>query len=78
MKVANASCHRAMLARFQGTTNKVGNGFAIFFLFGYVGFYGSCLDSSSYTYCSEIFPTAIRAQGVGFSISGLYIMTLST
>lgn len=35
------------------------------------------VDASSYIYCSEIFPTNIRAQGFGFSISGLFLMNTS-
>ncbi|KAM6510330.1 hypothetical protein FALCPG4_017947 [Fusarium falciforme] len=66
----------AMVAEFVGTTNKIGNGFGVFFLYLFVFFYGGTMDASSYVYCAEIFPTAIRAQGVGFSVAGLFIMTL--
>ncbi|KAL7754948.1 hypothetical protein ACKLNR_014705 [Fusarium oxysporum f. sp. zingiberi] len=66
----------AMVAEFVGTTNKVGNGFGVFFLYLFVFFYGGTMDASSYVYCAEIFPTSIRAQGVGFSVAGLFIMTL--
>lgn len=66
----------AMVAEFVGTTNKVGNGFGVFFLYLFVFFYGGTMDASSYVYCAEIFPTSIRAQGVGSSVAGLFIMTL--
>uniref|UniRef100_A0A0B7KSN6 Major facilitator superfamily (MFS) profile domain-containing protein n=1 Tax=Bionectria ochroleuca TaxID=29856 RepID=A0A0B7KSN6_BIOOC len=66
----------AMVAEFVGTNNKVGNGFGVFFLYLFVFFYGGSMDASSYVYCAEIFPTSIRAQGVGFSVAGLFIMTL--
>jgi MFS family permease len=66
----------AMVAEFGGTMNKVGNGFGVFFLYLFVTFYGGSLDASSYVYCAEIFPTSIRAQGVGVSVSGLFAMTL--
>lgn len=66
----------AMVAQFAGSPNKLGNGFGVFFLYLFVTFYGGTLDASSYVYCAEIFPTSIRAQGVGFSVSGLFIMTL--
>lgn len=46
------SCLTAMIAEFSHTTNKVGNSFAIVFLFGFVFFYGLCLDATSYIYCS--------------------------
>lgn len=65
-----------MVASFAGGTNKVGNGFGVFFLFLYAVFYGGCLDASSYVYVSEIFPTAIRTRGVGFSVSGLFLSNL--
>ncbi|OCT51766.1 sugar transporter [Cladophialophora carrionii] len=68
--------HTAMFATYAGGTNKVGNGFAIAFLFLFVFFYGGSLDATSYIYCSEIFPTAVRAQGVGFSVSGLFLSNL--
>lgn len=44
-------------------------------MFLFVTFYGFGVDVSSYVYCSEIFPTHIRAQGVGFSVSSLFLLT---
>ncbi|RKL44175.1 hypothetical protein BFJ72_g3908 [Fusarium proliferatum] len=38
--------------------------------------YGLCIDAISYIYCTEIFPTSIRAKGVSYSVIGLFIMTL--
>ncbi|KAK4942012.1 hypothetical protein LTR10_018193 [Elasticomyces elasticus] len=58
-----------------GNTNKSGQTAAIFFMFLFVTFYGFGIDVSSYVYCSEIFPTHIRAKGVGWSVSGLFLMT---
>ncbi|KAH7252798.1 general substrate transporter [Fusarium tricinctum] len=66
----------AMVAEFVGTDNKIGNGFGVFFLYLFVFFYGGSMDASSYVYCAEIFPTPIRAHGVGLSVAGLFIMTL--
>lgn len=34
------------------------------------------MDATSYVYCSEIFPTPLRAQGTGFSVAGLFTATL--
>ena len=34
------------------------------------------MDASSYVYAGELFPTSIRAQGAGFSISALFCMSL--
>jgi MFS family permease len=66
----------AMVATYAGTTNRAGNAAGVLFLFLYVTFYGGCLDASSYVYCSEIFPTGVRAQGLGTSIMGLFGSTL--
>jgi MFS family permease len=41
-----------------------------------VTFFGGSMDASSYVYSSEIFPTSIRAQGAGFSVSGLFAFSL--
>src|ERR1700761_7779273 len=65
-----------MVATFGGTENRVGNGFGVFFLFLFVFFYGGTMDATSYVYCSELFPTALRAQGTGFSVAGLFTATL--
>ncbi|CAH0028729.1 unnamed protein product [Clonostachys rhizophaga] len=70
------SCFTAMVAEFGGTSNRVGNGFGVFFLFLFVFFYGATMDATSYVYCSEIFPTPVRAIGTGFSVSGLFSATL--
>ncbi|KAI1613535.1 general substrate transporter [Exophiala viscosa] len=66
----------ACLARYGGTDNKLGNGFGVFFLYLFVTFFGGSMDASSYVYSSEIFPTSIRAQGAGFSVSGLFCFSL--
>ena len=47
---------------------------AIVFIFVFVTCYATYVDASSFVYCSKIFPTQIRAQEVGFSISELYLM----
>ena len=74
---AIAICLEAtMVARFSGSTNKIGNGFGVFFLFFFVTFYGSCLDATCYVYCAEIIPTHIRAQGMGASVFTQFATTL--
>lgn len=65
-----------MVATYAGTANRGGNAAGVLFLFLYVTFYGGCMDASSYVYCSEIFPTGVRAQGLGVAIIGLFSMTL--
>ncbi|KAH8880930.1 general substrate transporter [Thozetella sp. PMI_491] len=66
----------ACLARYGNTDNKIGNGFGVFFLYLFVTFFGGSMDASSYVYAGELFPTSIRAQGAGFSISALFCMSL--
>ncbi|KAK5744134.1 hypothetical protein LTR17_002164 [Elasticomyces elasticus] len=74
--VASIICETAMIAEYSGTSNRIGNGFGVFFLFLFVTFYGSCLDATSYVYCAEIFPTHHRATGMGYSIFTQFCTTL--
>lgn len=71
------SCYTAMVARYSGSENKAGNVMGIIFLFLHLTFYATFVDVTSYVYCSEIFPTNQRAQGVALSIFGLFMTTLS-
>ena len=63
------SLFTAMVARFAGTENTIGQGFAVFFLFAFVGFYGGCVDAVSWIYCAEVFPTHARARGFSISVA---------
>jgi MFS family permease len=74
--VGSIVCETAMIAEYSGTSNRVGNGFGVFFLFLFVTFYGACLDATSYVYCAEIFPTHHRATGMGISIFAQFCTTL--
>lgn len=62
------ACETAMVAEYSGTTNRVGNGFGVFFLFLFVTFFATFLDVTEYVYCAEIFPTHVRTFGMGMSI----------
>jgi hypothetical protein len=55
-------------------TSEAGAIAAIVFMFLFITFYGSCVDASSYIYCAELFPTHVRAQGVGFSTSAVFLL----
>lgn len=68
--------YTALVAQYAATGNRIGNAFAILCLFLFAVFYGGCLDASSYVYVSEIFPNSVRARGVGFSISGLFLSNI--
>ncbi|OAG40005.1 hypothetical protein AYO21_05686 [Fonsecaea monophora] len=67
----------ALVAHYGGpsNTNKAGSGAAVAFIFLFVTCYGLGVDVTSYVYCAEIFPTHMRTRGVGFSVSGLFLMT---
>ncbi|KAH8652577.1 general substrate transporter [Ilyonectria robusta] len=70
------ACEAAMVAEFAGTANAVGNGFGVLFMFLFITFFAGGMDASCYVYLSEIFPTWMRAQGVSFSVAGLFTTTL--
>ncbi|KAI1947545.1 hypothetical protein LOZ57_003274 [Ophidiomyces ophidiicola] len=74
--VITTSCLAAMTAKYAGTTNRVGNGFGIFFIFLYLAFQGTFCDTTMYLYVSEIFPTEIRPIGMGFSLFGQFASTI--
>jgi MFS family permease len=69
-------CEMAMVAKFSGTDNRIGNAFGVVFLFMYVGVYATCLDATIYVYSAEIFPTHIRATGMGLCIFAQSCSTL--
>ncbi|KLP03307.1 related to sugar transporter [Fusarium fujikuroi] len=60
----------------ENKNNHAINAAGVFFLFVFVTFYATCIDAISYIYCTEIFPTSIRAKGVSYSVIGLFAMTL--
>ncbi|KAJ5938563.1 MFS sugar transporter [Penicillium verhagenii] len=74
--ILTTSCLAAMTAQFAGTTNRVGNGFGILFIYLYLAFQGTFCDTTMYLYVSEIFPTEIRPIGMGFSLFGQFAATL--
>lgn len=53
--------------RFLGTTNKAGNGAAVAIIYLFVVLY-QLVDVPSYVWCAEIFPTTIRAKGMGIAM----------
>ena len=74
--LVTTSCLSAMIARYAGTSNQVGNGFGVFFIFLYLAFQGTCCDTTMYLWVSEIFPTEIRSVGMGFSLFGQFASTI--
>jgi len=65
-----------MIAQFAGTPNNAGLGMGVFFSFCFITFYSGGIDVVGYVYCSEIFPTHIRCQGVAWSLVGTFLSTL--
>lgn len=65
-----------LLALYKGSDNRAGQAAAVFFLFIHVGFYSVCIDATTYIYCTEIFPSHLRARGSSLSISGLFFATV--
>lgn len=58
-----------------GSSNRVGLGFGVFFIFLYVVFYSSCMDNQQYVICSEVFPMETRGLGVALSLFGQFAGT---
>lgn len=69
-------CETAIIAKYSGTADRIGNGFGVLFIFIFITFYACCVDAISYVYCAELFPTRLRAQGIAACIMGLYATTL--
>ncbi|KIW98250.1 uncharacterized protein Z519_01834 [Cladophialophora bantiana CBS 173.52] len=67
--IINVALLMTMIAVYGGTSNKIGNGFGVFFLFFFVTCYGFGIDPTVYVYLSELFPTHIRAQGFAMGIA---------
>jgi sugar porter (SP) family MFS transporter len=65
-----------LTAEYANTSNKVGNGFAILFLYLYLAMQGTFCDTTMYLYVSEIFPYELRTVGMGFSLFGQFAATL--
>jgi MFS family permease len=56
----------------SGSTNRVGLGFGVFFIFLYVVFFASCMDAQQYVIVSETFPMEFRSLGVAISLAAQY------
>lgn len=59
--------------RYVGTGNKGGLGASVFFIFLFTTFYGFCIDPVQYVFAGEIFPTTIRAKGIGLALFSYFV-----
>ncbi|KAK4935990.1 hypothetical protein LTR10_023037 [Elasticomyces elasticus] len=66
----------ALVRFYAGTVGHGGLSAAVFFIFLHLVFYGCCIDANSFVYCSEIFPTHIRPQGMAWSVGTLFLTTI--
>jgi MFS family permease len=57
---------------YLGTTNKAGNAACVFFLFLYIICY-QAVDAPSFVWSAEIFPTTIRAKGLGLTLFAYFV-----
>lgn len=69
----------ALQAEFLGTSNHAGQKAAIFIIFLMLVFWASCIDATQFVYLSEIWPSALRAQGqtigmAGWMLSGVVML----
>jgi hypothetical protein len=63
----------ALLQRaYLGTANRGGNIAAIAFMFTFIILF-QFIDAPSFVWCSEIFPTTIRAKGIGLSMFAYFV-----
>ena len=59
--------------KYNSTTNHAGNAAALFFIFFYQWFYGFFIDPTQFAYAAEVFPTIIRAKGIGLAFFSYFV-----
>ena len=63
----------ALLQRqYVGTTHKGGLSAGVLFIFLFAAIYGFCIDPVQFVWAAEIFPTTIRAKGLGIAFFGYF------
>jgi hypothetical protein len=58
--------------RYVNTTNKAGNSAALLFIFIYIICY-QLVDAPSFIWAAEVFPTTIRAKGIGLTFFAYFV-----
>jgi hypothetical protein len=67
----------ALLQRqYVSTDHHAGNGAALFFIMLFECLYGFFIDPTQIAFASEIFPTTIRAKGIGLAFCSYFIGAL--
>lgn len=59
------------------TSNKAGNAAAVAIFFLYITIYDTFIDPPSFVWCSEIWPTSIRAKGIALAFCTYFIGALT-
>lgn len=62
-----------MESQYASPNAHVTNALGVFFIVLFIFFYAGGIDATSYVYCSELFPTHIRSQGMAFSMIGTFL-----
>ena len=58
--------------KYLGTTNKPGNAACVLFIFIYIVCF-QCIDGPSFVWAAEIFPTTVRAKGIGLTFFAYFV-----
>lgn len=77
IQVALLCIETALTAKYAGTKNRAGNSAAVAIIFLFFLTYGSFVEGSVFTYVSELFPNHLRARGVTWGISNLYLVNIA-
>ena len=67
------SCEAAMVAKYEGTSNKIGNIFGVFFIYVFIACWATFVDNVVYIYPPEILPIEIRAKGMAVAIFAQWV-----
>ncbi|KAI0136171.1 general substrate transporter [Xylariales sp. AK1849] len=65
-----------ILTKFFAGTESADNKAAVFFIFWIIVMYPTGIEAASFFFVSEIFPSELRAQGVAFSMQGLFLSSI--
>ena len=58
--------------KYLATQNKAGNGASVAIVFLFIVLF-QFIDGPSFVWCSEIFPTTIRAKGIGLTMFAYFV-----